>query len=111
MSKFDIINKADGRINKKQLKYCLQFMESKLSKEGYSILYNFLSNSTNGGWNRWQKLINISSFFGNWKYSKTKPHYLIKSDLISYSNKDLLGLINGIDLISIKGKIFLVEVE
>ena len=105
----NLLSKADGRLNKKQLEVCLLYMESRLSKSGFEILINWLEGSSNGGWNRWNTLMKLSSFFGLEKYSKTRPHYLLKSDLVSYTNRDLLGLVNLVDLIEINGKFYTVK--
>jgi hypothetical protein len=104
-----LINKADSRLSKTKLLNCLEFLKLNLTQEGYDVLIKFLEGSSNGGWNRWSKLMELASFFGYSKYSKTKPHYLTKGDLSSYTNKDLYQLINGKDLVEKFGKLYLLK--
>jgi len=94
------------KLNVKTIKEYLRYLKSKLSPEGWDIVFKFIKGST--GWNRGYTIIQLAAIFGNTKALKdlgpgdsnikaTKA--LRKGDLQSYTNKSLYGLIDTGDLI------------
>lgn len=75
----------------------IKYLESRLSTEGVEVLHKFMKGVAQGGWNRSQKIIQLAEYFDT-NFEFVEPT-LTKTQLRSYSNTVLFGLIDSGDLI------------
>jgi len=81
----------------------IRFLETKLSPEGFKVLVLFMWRRAKGGWNRDNHILTLAEVFDtNFEYIDP---YLIKSNLRSYKNTDLYGLIETGDLVKVGRKL------